>query len=472
VRDELLRIDEVAKVEIYGAQLERIFVEYNNARLAEFGLSPLQLKGILDAHNIIQSGGTITSDGEDIVLEPTGNFESVADLKRTLIQVPQNKEVVYLEDLANVYRGYVDPPTNKMNTTGVSCLGLSVSMIDGGNVIQLGEKVRTLVDRLPEIYKVQKENFQSRFYRLYRGALVTALKHRVFSLALIVGIFVLAVFGLGFVESGFIPKNDSARLLGELDLPLGTAIKVTESAVSKFEQYLKKNHMADEKGKEGFVGWTTYIGNKGGPRYRLPYEPKSKGSEHVSMILSATSRDFIVKTIPLLERYCEAEFSSMTTTWEAESLGGVGGKPVQFRLSGKDIFTLFTLAEKVKDRLRKTSGTKNIEDDWGPRTKKIMVDIHQARARRAGVTSQDVAISLESGLSGFATTEYREGDDVIPIVLRGSRSERYRQIGGTSCIRPVHWRIGSVETNCRYASGVGIFQNSAPEPLPHGHCLL
>ncbi|MEJ2643077.1 MAG: efflux RND transporter permease subunit, partial [Desulfosarcinaceae bacterium] len=74
VRDDLLHLFDVAKVEIYGAQEERIFVEYNNARLAEVGLSPQQLKGILEARNIIQSGGSITSEGEEIVLEPSGNF--------------------------------------------------------------------------------------------------------------------------------------------------------------------------------------------------------------------------------------------------------------------------------------------------------------------------------------------------------------------------------------------------------------
>jgi multidrug efflux pump subunit AcrB len=606
VRDELLHIDEVAKVEIYGAQEERIFVEYNNARLAEVGLSPQQLKSILEARNIIQSGGTITSGGEDIVLEPTGNFESVEDLKRTLIQPPQRQEVVYLGDLAAVDRGYTDPPTNKMNTAGTDCIGLSISMIEGGNVISLGEKVKALVNRLPGIYPVgvdfhldifqpdlvdkkvnefvenllqaiaivmlvmifslglrtgmvvatlipstmlitlllmqmldigldqisiasliialgmlvdnaivmsesimvqmargkerlraavdsamelriplltsslttaaaflpiilaesglgeycaslfkvvtiallvswslsitmmpllcmlfiqvkarqESEAFQSNFYRSYRGVLTSALKHRWLSLGIIIAIFALAIFGFGFVESGFIPKNDSARMLADLDLPLGTAIEVTEAAVAEFEAHLKANYMADADHDEGFVGWTTYIGNKGGPRYRLAYEPKSKGAEHVSMILAATSRDFIIRTIPELEQYCTERFPSITTTWEAESLGGIVGKPVQVRISGEDIYTLFSLAETVKDRLRKTAGTKNIDDDWGPRTKKLLVDIHQARARRSGVTSQDVAVSLQSGLSGFATTEYREGDKVIPIVLRSVAADR------------------------------------------------
>jgi multidrug efflux pump subunit AcrB len=606
VRDDLLRIDAVAKVEIYGAQEERIFVEYNNARLAEVGLSPQQLKSILEARNIIQSGGSITSAGEEIVLEPTGNFESVDDLKRTLIQLPEQKEVVYLQDLARVTRGYVDPPTEKMNTTAVSCLGLSISMIEGGNVIRLGENVKRLVAALPAIYPVgvdfhldifqpdlvdQKvtdfvenllqavgivmlvmvislgirtglvvaslipttmlitlllmqsfaigldqisiaaliialgmlvdnaivmseaimvqmaagkerfqaavdaarelriplltsslttaaaflpiilaesglgeycaalfqvvtisllvswclsitvmpllcmsfirvtpastaESFNSRFYRSYRGVLVGALKHRVVFIGLVMAVFALAIFGLRFVDKGFIPKNDSPRLLAELDLPLGTAIGVTEAAMARFETYLLEHHMAEGAEKEGFLHWTTYIGSNGGPRYRLAYEPQSKGSEHVSLIFEATSREWIDHTIPVLEQYCADSFPSMTTTWQAEAMGGVGGKPVEFRLSGKGIPTLFRLVEKLKARLRETVGTKNIEDDWGPRTKKMMVAINQPRARRAGVTSQDVAVSLESGLSGFATTEYREGDQVIPIILRSVAADR------------------------------------------------
>ena len=68
-RDELLLIDEVAKVEIFGAQEERIFVEYNNARLSELGCSPVQLQQILQAQNIINPGGDVRTEFEEIVLE-------------------------------------------------------------------------------------------------------------------------------------------------------------------------------------------------------------------------------------------------------------------------------------------------------------------------------------------------------------------------------------------------------------------
>lgn len=91
VRDELLLIEDVAKVEIYGAQDERLFVEYSNARLAELELSPTQLQQILASRNILIPGGDITTPYEKIVLEPSGNFESVDELRRTVISLPNSR---------------------------------------------------------------------------------------------------------------------------------------------------------------------------------------------------------------------------------------------------------------------------------------------------------------------------------------------------------------------------------------------
>ncbi len=123
VRDELLLIDEVAKVEIYGAQEERIFVEYSSSRLAELGLSAGQLKQILESQNIILPGGDVSTGFERIVLEPTGSFESVEELNGTVIRLPGRDDLLYLGDIARVSRGYVDPPQTKMTSSGVPGFG-------------------------------------------------------------------------------------------------------------------------------------------------------------------------------------------------------------------------------------------------------------------------------------------------------------------------------------------------------------
>ncbi len=183
--------------------------------------------------------------------------------------------------------------------------------------------------------------------------------------------------------------------------------------------------MGAKDGCEGFTSWSSYIGSQPGPMYRLSYNMVNAGSEHCSMILSASSREFINRAIPQLQEFCAERFPDLTAKWNPEGLGPPVQFPIQVRLSARDMETLYTHVDRLKAKLAEIPGTRNIQDNWGPRTKKLEVNINQARARRAGITSQDVAVSLQSGLSGFATTEYRENDKVIPITLRSVAADRH-----------------------------------------------
>ena len=154
VRNALLLIPDVAKVDIHGAQEERIFVEYNNARLAELGISAIQLQRILENQNILLPGGAINTGDERITLEPSGNFESVEELQQTLINVPGESQLVYLNDIAHVVRGYIDPPRSKVNPSGIRALALGISLREGGNLITLGKDVTSTIRRLLERYPI------------------------------------------------------------------------------------------------------------------------------------------------------------------------------------------------------------------------------------------------------------------------------------------------------------------------------
>ena len=207
VRDELLRLDEVAKVDIYGAQEEQIFVEYNNARLSELGVSPLQLSGILDSRNIIIPGGSVTTGQERIVLEPSGNFESVDDLKRTVIPLSDRKEVVYLQDIATVTRGYIDPPDTKMRTSGAPSLGLAISMREGGSMLKLGEEVRVLIDRMRSIYPIGIEFHYIQDQALAVDRKVSDFINNLLQAIAVVVVVMLITLGLrtGLVVASLIP---------------------------------------------------------------------------------------------------------------------------------------------------------------------------------------------------------------------------------------------------------------------------
>ena len=154
VRDELLRVPEVAKVDIHGAQDERIFVEFNNARLAELGLSPAQLRLILEARNIVVPGGQVFTGDERISLEPSGNFETVEDLRQSVITLPGSRQVIQLQDIVTVRRGYVDPPETIVRSSGTPALALAISMREGGNILVLGDGVLEVYDRVRSVYPI------------------------------------------------------------------------------------------------------------------------------------------------------------------------------------------------------------------------------------------------------------------------------------------------------------------------------
>ena len=107
IKDDFIKLDLAAKVELGGVQDERVFIEFDNARLKEYGLSASKLQNIIGATNILSSGGQVNLGEERIILEPTGNFNSISDIKQTLIPVGDGNQLVYLGDITNIRKGYV-----------------------------------------------------------------------------------------------------------------------------------------------------------------------------------------------------------------------------------------------------------------------------------------------------------------------------------------------------------------------------
>ena len=153
-RDAMLRLSETAKVQVFGEQQEHIFLEYDNAHLASLGISPSQLSDQLSSRNIIISGGSIIIDDEKITLEPSGNFENVDEIKRTIIQIPGSDRLLYLSDLVTIKRSYVDPVQSKVSLSGEQGLSIAVAMRHGGNNILLGQQVNELLSTLNKSYPI------------------------------------------------------------------------------------------------------------------------------------------------------------------------------------------------------------------------------------------------------------------------------------------------------------------------------
>jgi multidrug efflux pump len=136
IRSELLKVKDVAKVEFFGEQKQRLFVELSNAKLVTLGLSTQDLIRTLQAQNAIAAGGTYDSADERIRIAVSGRYTAVEDLRE--LRLRANQRDFRLGDVARVYRGYEDPPHDRVRYQGKETLLLGVSMVEGGDVIELG----------------------------------------------------------------------------------------------------------------------------------------------------------------------------------------------------------------------------------------------------------------------------------------------------------------------------------------------
>ncbi|AMO56267.1 efflux RND transporter permease subunit [Endozoicomonas montiporae] len=603
VRDEFLNLPEVAKVDIYGAQEERIFIRYNNDRLGQLGLSPGWLMQQLGSRNIVVPGGAINLHHERIELEPTGNFDSVHDIRQTVIPIPGSDRVLHLEDVATVERGYVDPARSFVKASGVPALALGIAMGEGGNNIELGRQVEATMLALQQTYpiginfelmhfspkevedkvndfvsnliqailvvsavmlfslgprtglivatliptsmiaamlvmslvgigldqislaaliialgmlvdngivmaentmvqmqsgkppleaavdsagelrvplltsslttaaaflpiylaesavgeftaslflvvtitllcswvlsltlipllcvlflkvKQQQTDYTQGLYAAYRRLLEGLLAHRLATLGVVALLFTLVMNAFQYVPKIFFPASDRLYFKTELQLPPGTTIGRTLAVVNQLDRFIAEELQVSDLRQEGVTRWVSHIGS-GGARFVLQHSPEPARSNYALMVLNTSSDQVIDALIQKLDRYGFEQFPDLQINSRRIESGVSIKNPVEVRLYGRETDQLFRLVQQVKQQMSQISGLKTVRDDWGPRIKKLQVVINQNRALRAGVTSQDIAMSLQTGLSGLELTQFREGSDVVPVILRTAEGDR------------------------------------------------
>ncbi len=136
-RAALLRVPDVAKVEVIGAQDERVYVEFSARRLAQLGLDSSALIRTLQAQNAVLPAGTIPTGQDKIQVQVSGKLQGVDDLAAINIAVGQR--MLRLSDVATLHRGYADPPQPRFRVNGQAAIGLALSMRDGGDMLALGD---------------------------------------------------------------------------------------------------------------------------------------------------------------------------------------------------------------------------------------------------------------------------------------------------------------------------------------------
>ena len=606
IRDRLYELDGIRKVELFGVQDEQVTLKFSNAKLSQFGVTGWELVETLREQNVIVPGGSIDIEGQEVILSPSGNFQSVEDIEAVLIAIPDSQQMVRLTDLVTVERGYSDPPDSLAYFNGRPSIVISLSIVPGVNSVEFGEhltgKLEEFEAELPIGYVLEYATFQpdlvvvavngalssvyqtlaivlvvvmlflgfrsglivgafvpiamllgliimrqfdielervsiissivalgmlvdnaivvtedirsrlergqerreaciesgrtlaiplltsslttilaftpmlllegqtgeyafslpvvviilllgswflsmymtpamcfwfikvktpkggegeektdpydTRFYHIYKGLLEAALKGRLVVVVLTVALLVGAAFGSTFIVREFFGPSDRNQFLVYIYLPAGSRISATDEVTRQFTQWL-----ADKEINPEVTSTISYVGT-GGPRFFLSLSPVDPDPHVAFAVVNTETGDQVPEVVERVRGYLIENFPNTNPQVKRMWMGSNEPGYVEFRLVGLDPDYLHAKSKELQNAIWEFGGIDYARNDWENKVLRVDVVVDQVRARRAGLTSREVALSLSAFLDGEALTDYREGDLSIPVVLQAVDDER------------------------------------------------
>jgi len=277
VRQRLLRVPDVAKVELFGVQPEKVFVEISQKRLAQLGLDMGQVIAQLGAQNAVEGAGVLNAGSQNLQVRIGGQFNSIDELRHFAIRgvnpVTGVGSTIRLADIAEIRRDYVDPPAVMVRHQGKDVIALGVAMAKGGDIIELGKSLRHATEaiqhELPLGITLERMQDQpaavarsvGEFVRVLAEAVIIVLVVSFLSLGLhlrplridiwpglVVGVTIPLVLAITFVTMYYWGVGLHKISLGSLIIALGLlvddAIIAVEMMVRKLEEGYDKMRAA------------------------------------------------------------------------------------------------------------------------------------------------------------------------------------------------------------------------------------
>ncbi|WP_122564420.1 efflux RND transporter permease subunit [Pseudomonas viridiflava] len=253
------------------------------------------------------------------------------------------------------------------------------------------------------------------FYKRVRALVGWCVRRRKTVIVATVGLFVLSVVMFKFVPQQFFPASGRLELMVDLKLAEGSSLVNTGEQVKRLEQMLK--------GHEGIDNYVAYVGT-GSPRFYLPLDQQLPAPSFAQFVVLTRSIEDREALRSWLITHLNEQFPTLRSRVTRLENGPPVGYPVQFRVTGEHIEVVRALARKVQDKVRENPHVSNVHLDWEEPSKVVHLNIDQDRARALGVTTADLSAFLRNSLTGSTVSQYREDDELVDIMVRGTRNER------------------------------------------------
>jgi multidrug efflux pump subunit AcrB len=268
LRAEILRVKDVAKVELVGVQDEKIYLEFSTRQMAALGIEPNTIISALQAQNALSPSGTVESGPERIAIRVSGEFISEDSLKAINIRV--NNRFFRLSDIAEVKRSYVDPPQPMFRFNGQAAIGLAISMTTGGDVLALGKNVKErmaaltrelpvgidihLVADQPHVVDEAVGEFTKSFLEAIAIVLVVSFLALGWRPGIVVAVAIPLVLAITFLLMKFTGTSLQRISLGALIIALGLLV---DDAMIAVEMMIKKMEEGYDKIKAATFAYSS-----------------------------------------------------------------------------------------------------------------------------------------------------------------------------------------------------------------------
>ncbi len=248
------------------------------------------------------------------------------------------------------------------------------------------------------------------------GALLKfSLRFRWMTVAAMVALLVGAVIAFGNVKQQFFPPSNTPMFYVDMWMPEGTDIRQTIKQAEKVESYIRQQDDID------FV--SVSIG-QGLQRFALTYQPEKSYEAYAQFQVRTTDRDNMFKLLHKLDDNLAKTFDEPTFQFKLMEFGPSPASKIEARITGPDPKVLRELAVKVEDILHTDPGARNIRHDWRERTKELVPVFNESKARRLGISKEDLSSTLQMAFGGSTFGVLRDGTHTLPIMMRLPEAER------------------------------------------------
>ena len=216
----------------------------------------------------------------------------------------------------------------------------------------------------------------------------------------------------------FFPASDRSQILVYVNLPAGVTTRTTQERIEQMINIAKdKAKYPEITDVIGYVGF-------GGPRFVLSLAPLDPASHVGFMVLNTTTKEAVAELVPKLRNDFREQVTDVQARVSGMFLGTSDPNVIQIQVKGTDPVYLQQQSKKLEQMLADFPGTIDIWSNWFNPVTRLDVQVDQQNALAAGVTSQDIANMLSAYVTGTPLSEYRDQDEVYPIVARAVLAER------------------------------------------------